>query len=256
MKPKRTPAADRLTIDRRLDACEALYLGNPLVPLTRILRESGIPGEGRPLPDRTAKWYVARVRERLERRAARSRGRNRALALRRLEACFAGALSKGRHKDAAAIADRVANLDGSRLAAEEAQELSLLAQVEELRARTVDWTPPAGPVEVPKLSPAQQRFWLRRALHLAGKATDSAAALAAVGAPPADEAERRLWFQKLQTTAAFLAAGAPGLTPAQRREAIARLASSYAMLARDAELAQELQRFKALLGPLLLEHPA
>lgn len=253
MKPKKTPAADRLTVEARLDAIEALHLANPLAPLTRVLRESGIPGEGRPLPERTAKWYVARVRERLEHRATRARGRNRALAIRRLETCFVGAFARGRHKDAAQIADRVADLDGSRLAAEEAQELSLLAQVEELRARTVDWTPAAAPVAAPQLSPAMQRFWLRRALHLASKASDSAAALRGVGVPPEDEGARRLWFQKLQTTAAFLAAGSPGLTPAQRREAIARLASSYAMLARDAELAQELQRFKALLGPLLEE---
>ena len=34
MKPKKTPAADRLTVEARLDAIEALHLANPLAPLS------------------------------------------------------------------------------------------------------------------------------------------------------------------------------------------------------------------------------
>lgn len=260
-KPRKTtprrPPSDRLTLERRLDAIEEIYASNPHVrSVSALLQAQPLPGEDAPMPRRTADWYAKKVRDRIMARATTARHHNLAVAIRRLDACYAGARSARRHKDAAFIADRRADLDGSRVAADEAQEPSLLDQVDALRVRTLDWMPTPPPAELPRLTPAQQRFWLRRALHLAQRATDSAAALRAFGAPPEEEGARRLWFQRLQAAVAHIAAGSPGLTPAQRREAIARLASSYAMLTRDAELAGELEEFKQRLGPLLLESGA
>jgi hypothetical protein len=236
---------------KRLQQIEQLFLADPDIDPTgrimHLLKTDGLPGD-RPLPDRTAKWYLQRVRQRLLNRAATDREERRALAIRRLDDLYGKAVGKGKLGEAAFIACRAADFDGARAAADEAVQPSLYEVALSLRARTLDWMPRPAPKKLPTLPPQQQRFWLERAAHLASKATDSAAAYRVFGAPPEDEMQRRLWLQKLQAAAAFLAATGPGLPPRERREAVARLASSYAMLTRDAELGGELEKIKGLLG--------
>lgn len=253
-KPRTAPGAPSgpaLAVARRVQQIEQLFLADPDIDpsgrIMHLLMTEGLPGD-RPLPNRTAKWYLRRVRERLLSRAAVDREERRALAIRRLDDLYGKAVGKGKLGDAAFIACRAADFDGARAAADEAVQPSAYEQALALRARTLDWTPAEAPKRLPTLAPQQQRFWIDRAMHLASKATDSAAAYRVFGAPPDDEMKRRLWLQKLQAAAAYLAATGPGLPPRERREAVARLASSYAMLTRDAELGAELEKVKGLLG--------
>jgi len=246
-RPKRAAPASQIQKAERLHQIELLFLADPDLDVSgkvmHLLTTRGLPGD-RPLPPRTARWYLAAVRERLLARAAVDREQNRALALRRLDALYQGAASKSRYAEAAAIACRRADFDGSRVATEEAVRPSLCEQVLALRARAVDWSPSPPPKKLPRLSPEQQRFWLERALHLGQQATDSAAAYRELGPPPDDEVERRLWLQKAQAQAVWQGMTGAGVAPDKRREAAHRGGAAYAMLSRDAELADKLEQLR------------
>lgn len=234
--------ADRYTVERRVHRTAMLLadLDNEAL-VTHQLMEGALD---RRLPERTAQWYVARARERLDEEAAQDRHRARAKALRRLNSLYMAAVQAKKLGDAAAIQWQITALDGARAAAAEAEEPTLQERAEAAAARVIDYAPTPRPDTVPKYSEVEKRWRLRRLLLLAERASDAAAAFRGLGPVPAGETARRLWIQKAQALAIQQGATAAGLGPDKRREGIHRGAASYAMLTRDADVADQLERLE------------
>lgn len=231
--------ADRYTIERRLHLTEVMLVTTGAEAL--VVHQLMQGALDRPLPERTAQWYVARARERIEEAAAADRHKNRAAALRRLRSLYEQAVKAKKPGDAAAINWQMTALDGSRAAAAEAEEPTLQERAEAAAARVVDYEPTPRPDVLPKYSETEKRWRLRRLLLLAERAGDAASAFRRLGVVPAGETGRRLWIQQAQALAIQQGATAAGLGPDKRREGIHRGAASYAMLTRDADVAQQLE---------------
>ena len=234
--------ADRYTIERRLHATELLLatLHSESLVVHRLMTGA----LDRALPERTAQWYVARARERIDEAAAKDRHRARADALRRLRALYEAAVMEGELGAAAAVNWQITALDGSRAAAAEAEEPTLLERAEAAAARVLDYEPAPRPDLLPAYGETEKRWRLRRLLLLAERASDTAAAFRGLGPIPQDQSGRRLWIQRAQALSIQQGATAAALAPERRREGIHRGAAAYAMLTRDADVADQLDRLE------------
>lgn len=234
--------ADRFTVERRVNRTAQLLadLDNEAL-VTHQLIQGALD---KPLPERTAQWYVAQARERLAEDAAKDRHHARARALRRLNVLYLAAVQAKKLGDAAAINWQITALDGSRAAAAEAEEPTLLERAEAAAARVLDYEPAPRPDILPAYGETEKRWRLRRLLLLAERASDAAAAYRHLGPLPPDETGRRLWIQKAQALSIQQGATAIGLGPQLRREGIHRGAAAYAMLTRDADVADQLDRLE------------
>lgn len=233
-------ATDKYVVARRLHVTEVLIvtLGSETLAVHQLMQGKGID---KPLPERTAQWYVAKARDRIEEAAAKNRHRCRAEALRRLRALYEAAAKDGEYGAAAAISTQINALNGTRSSAAEAEAPSLQERAEAAVAQFIDYEPTPRPDILPRFGEIEKRVKLRRLVLLAdGAPSSSAAAYRQLGDLPQDETGRRLWIQKAQALAIQQGAIGAGVGPDKRREGIHRGAASYAMLTRDADVAQQL----------------
>lgn len=202
--------------------------------------------DGKPISAHAVRKDCYVIRDRIQARASISRDKNWQLSLRRCDEVFKRALRAGSFREALAAACRRADLDGSRQAAEEAQQPTLGEQALALCARFADWTP--APPKRSDYSRAELEVIYARGIHLAQRATDSVRQGRRLPKPPDSEIDRRLWIQARIAEEIAAARSSPGLTPAERRDAIYRGAASYALGARDADLADRLAALESKLA--------
>lgn len=195
----------------------------------------------RPISQRMVEHALQAVRLRLRHRAAQQREENRALFLARQDEIWRRAIRDGNLQLAYSASCRRADVDGTHVAAEEAQDPRLYDQVLGLAAQLVDYEPAAPEGQEGQLEPEAVRFWLLRARQLLLMASDSAARFRSLGRPgEMDEAKRRVWRRDVVDETLLQAATAPGLPAERRRDQVARLAGAAAYTTEDAEIAERL----------------
>ncbi len=283
-KGGRVSGSTSLARVRRLDLIEGWWLGDPDPTLQRLveyLREPvPLPGcqqcrlssgkrlglhdtvpscehgpprasgdGGRPISIHAVRKDSYVVRDRIQARAHVHRGKNWELTLRRFDEIFKRALRTGDWREALAAAARRADLDGSRQAAEEAQQPTLGDQALGLCARFVDWT--ATKPERTNYSPAELEIIYARGIRLAHRATDAVHKGRALAPPPPSEIDRRLWVQARVAEQLGIVLASPGVTPAERREALVRLAGVYALGSSAAAVADRVTALEQLLAQVM-----
>jgi hypothetical protein len=207
--------------------------------------------DGKPLSEHAIRkdWYV--VRDRLRELATVKREQNRELALRRIDEVFRRALQSGDYREALAAAARRADLDGTRQAAEEAQQPTLGDAALALCARFVDWTPEKPPRT--SYTATELQVIYARGIRLAERASDSMRQGRATPPPPKEEADRRLWIQARIAEHIGEVLAAPGVAPGERRDAMVRLAGAYALGSTGAALADRVTGLERLLASIIDE---
>lgn len=205
--------------------------------------------DGNPISEHAVRkdWYV--VRDRLREVASVKREQNRELALRRIDEVFHRSLASGDYREALAAAARRADLDGSRQAAEEAQQPSLGDVALSLCARFVDWSP-AKPSRT-RYTRSELEVIYTRGIRLAERAADSVRASRDTPPPPREEADRRLWVQARIAESLGDVMRSPGIAPSERRDAMVRLASAYALGSTGAALADRVAGLERILASIM-----
>lgn len=206
---------------RRLDDIEALYLAMPDPSGVRLHAhiskrgpkegcscgkgkacEDGPPrwanNEGKPYALRTVQDWLAKVRGRLRARATVAREERRALNLARFDHAVGLAMAQKQTKDLIAATSRVAELDGSHVAAEEAQLPGVALRVRALAATLTDYAPSDAAPEAAPLPPDVVRFNLERLERLLLAADDASARYRGLGDPGSlTEAQRAITARRL-----------------------------------------------------------
>lgn len=280
----RPPGSLGLARLQRIDLIEQWWMGDPdpsLRQLTAYLQEkTSLPGcqqcvkpngkklarneelatcrhgpprasgeDGKPLSEHAIRkdWYV--VRDRLRELAAVKREQNRELALRRIDEVFRRALQSGDYREALAAAARRADLDGARLAAEEAQQPSLGDAALALCTRFVDWVPDK-PART-NYTATELEVIYARGIRLAERASDTVHQGRALPPPPKEEADRRLWIQARIAEHLGEVLRSPGIAPSERRDAMVRLAGVYALGSTGAALADRVTGLERMLAAIM-----
>lgn len=257
----------------RLDLVEALYLQMPDPSGVRIHAYLAAPrprkgcscGKGKkcrhgaprlvapgggPYSLRTVQVWLETVKRRLAGRLEASREENRALAVARFDAAFAMAHRQGEVKEVIQAAARRAELDGSHVAAEEAQRPRLYDRVRELMVAVEDYQPPGAPappvVPVPREVARHQLLRLERLLLAAD---EGAARYRALGDPAAKtETQRLAWRRDVLDEAIRQTVTSPGVAPAAKRDLIVKAAGTAAMITEAADLVGEVKDLRKIVA--------
>lgn len=232
----RLPKGKRLALHETVPSC---YHGPP--------RARG--EDGKPISIHAVRKDSYVIRDRIRARAQVHRGRNWELTLRRFDEIFKRALRTGDWREALAAAARRADLDGSRQAAEEAQQPTMGEQALALCARFVDWVP-AAPIRK-DYSAAELEIIYARGIRLSQRATDAVRQGRELKAPPESEVDRRLWVQARIADQFGTVLSSPGLTPVERRDALVRLAGVYALGSSAAATADRVTALEQLLASII-----
>ncbi len=202
----------------------------------------------RPISLRMIEYALAAVQQRLRARAARDREHNRAAFIGRMRDLQQRALESGNLGLAYSAACRQADVDGTHVAAEEAQRPTLFAEVLELAGQLVDYEPAPAPPG-PPLAPELARFRLLRARLLLQQASDGAARYRKLGDPQEkNEAGRLAWRRCALDEVLFQILMNPASTPEQKRAAIIAGAGTASMITEGADLAERMAELERRLG--------
>lgn len=202
----------------------------------------------RPISLRMIEYALQAVQERLRARARADREQNRSRFLGTMDELQRLALQGGNLKLAYSAACRRADVDGTHVAAEEAQAQTLYEQVLQMAAQLVDYTPGQGRAAAPA-TPEAARFELLRARQLLVQASDSAARYRALGDPQGKpEAERLGWRRSALDEVLFQILMNPAVSPAEKRAAIIAGAGTASMITEGADMAERLAEVLERLG--------
>jgi hypothetical protein len=205
-----------------------------------------LPGpDGAPYALRTVQDWLKAVKGRLRARAGRRREDNRARNAAVFDRLRVQAERQGDLREAINATARLAELDGSHLAAEEAQRPRLYDRVRDLMLAVEDYEPPAAPAE--PLAPVPRevaRHQLARLERLLLKVDEGAARYRALGEPPADEAQRLTWRRNVLDEAIVQTVTSPAVAPEKKRDLIVKAAGTAAMITEGADLAERVTRLE------------
>lgn len=204
-----------------------------------------VGADGLPYSLRSVQDWLRIVKRRLRERLEASREENRALAAARFDATYALAHEQGETRDMLQAAARRAELDGSHLAAEEAQRPRLYDRVRDLMLAVEDYQPPMAPEGPVAPVPREvARHQLARLERLLLAADAGAARYRALGEPPADEAERLTWRRNVLDEAIVQTVTSPAVSPEKKRDTIIRAAGTASMITEGADLAERVTRLE------------
>jgi hypothetical protein len=257
---------------RRLHEIEALYLAMPdpsgvklhAYLAQRMPKEGCTCGRGKKCDDGAPRWHQAdgepyalrtvqewiqKVKHRLKGRADADRASNRAVAIARFDAAAAMAMEQESPRDLISATSRRAELDGTHLAAEEAERPSQFQRVWALMQTLEDYQPPTAPDISEPLPPLTADYLLGRAERLLLAADDASARYRQLGDPTAmSEAERLRWRRDVLDESIHQTMTSPGTSPEVRRETIIRSAGVASMITEGADLAERLAQLEKKLG--------
>lgn len=201
---------------------------------------------GEPYSLRAVQLWLRIVKQRLAERLAADREENRALAVARFDAAFAMAQEQGEVRDVIQAAARRAELDGSHLAAEEAQRPRLYDRVRALMVTVEDYEAPVLAPETPPAPVPREvaRHQLARLERLLLQADEGAARYRALGEPPADEAQRLTWRRNVLDETIVQTVTSPTVAPEKKRDLIVKAAGTAAMITEGADLAERVTRLE------------
>lgn len=255
----------------RLDAVEAAYLAlpNPTAAKIRDYFAQGQPkkgcscgkgdrcdhGEprlagpgGEPYSLRSVQVWLKQIKGRLRQRAGRRREDNRARNVAVLDKLRAQAMEAGDLREAINASARLAELDGSHVAAEEAQRPRLYDRVRALMVAVEDYQPPpAG--ELPPVPREVARHQLARLERLLLAADEGAARYRALGEPKGkSEGERLSWRRDVLDEAIRQTVTSPAVSPEKKRDLIVKAAGTASMITEGADLVEELKELRQVVS--------
>lgn len=200
--------------------------------------------DGLPYSLRSVQDWLRIVKRRLRERLEASREENRALAAARFDATYALAHEQGETRDMIQAAARRAELDGSHLAAEEAQRPRLYDRVRALMVSVEDYQPPAA-AELPAVPREVARHQLLRLERLLLAADEGAARYRELGDPKGkDETQRLAWRRDMLDEAIRQTLVSPAVSPEKKRDLIVKAAGTAAMITEGADLAERVGRLE------------
>lgn len=261
--------ADQLLLERRIDEIEALWLeGATRNQIIAFLQEPtplptckvcvtcsepcthGPPRwsteTGDPMPVRTILWYLHKAKTRMFALSLKQRAHNRIITLGQINRSIARCFRENQLKELATFLRFRSELDGTKVAAEEAEEPTLFEQVRSQMTLCEDYEPGPKPKTKQKYSALQARFLLEQQLHLLQKADVSTAEYRKANKPKND-VEARLYLRRQLVEAVDQALTNPTLTPEGKRDALQKLGATYAMVSKDADLVEHLTELKEML---------
>ncbi len=266
--------ADQLLLEQRLEEIEALWLEgmSRSQMIARLQRPGPLPGcpmclrhpkeqcthgpprwsneAGEPVPARTISWYLQKAKARILEASSKQRRQNWLLTLAQIQRAILRCFQENNLRELGTFLRFRAELDGTKVAAEEAQAPSLFHQVLRQMATCEDYQP--GPRKVRKLSASQARFLLERLSYLLDQADASVAAYQ-LASRPTNDVEARLYLRTQLVEAVHQSLTHPRLPPEGKREALQKLGATYAMISKDADLAEQLAELKEMLQKIQLK---
>lgn len=202
------------------------------------------PG-GEPYALRTVQLWLQLVKVRLRQRAGKRREDNRARNVAILDQLRAQAMQAGDVKEAIQASARLAELDGSHLAAEEAQRPRLYDRVRALMVAVEDYEPPAAPAEPMAPLPREvARHSLLRLERLLLAADEGTARYRALGGPPESETQRLSWRRNLLDETIRQAVTSPAVTSERKCDLIIKAVVPASMITEGADLAERVAKLE------------
>lgn len=206
-----------------------------------------LPGpDGQPYALRTVQDWLKAVKGRLRARAGRRREDNRARNAAVFDRLRTRAEQQGDLREAINATARLAELDGSHVAAEEAHRPRLYDRVRDLMLAVEDYEAPVLAPEAPPAPVPREvaRHQLARLERLLLQADEGAARYRKLGEPPADEAERLTWRRNVLDEAIVQTVMSPAVAPEKKRDLIVKAAGTAAMITEGADLAERVTKLE------------
>lgn len=206
--------------------------------------------EGQPYALRTVQLWLQQVKVRLRQRAGKRREDNRARNVAILDQLRAQAMQAGDVKEAIQASARLAELDGSHLAAEEAQRPRLYDRVRALMVAVEDYEPPRpdqGPPRGIECAPVPRevaRHSLLRLERLLVAADEGTARYRKIGDPPESETQRLSWRRNLLDETIRQAVTSPAVTSEKKRDLIIKAVVPASMITEGADLAERVAKLE------------